>query len=115
MARMMKQVDENGDGAITLEELKKRMGGGARPQGARPQISVKQVIERMDKNGDGKITQDDLPERAAAMFKKMDGDGNGELSNEEIEKMIKARMQGGRRPQGGRGGDQKKRSKRPDA
>ncbi len=44
------------------------------------------MFQRLDKNGDGSLSKDELPERMADGLMRADADGNGSLSKEELEK-----------------------------
>ncbi len=61
-------------------------------------------FERLDADKDGKISLDDIPEQAPDEFKGMlrraDSDGDGEVTREEISKVVRA-MHGDRPGPGG--------------
>lgn len=81
MDRQFERRDVNGDGVITAEELNADEGG----RGGR-------MLERADADEDGRITRAEVRLAAAAMFRRMDANGDGVVSEDE-------------RPQwGGRGG-----------
>ena len=108
--RLLKTSDKDGDGVITTQEFsegfarrgrasrsdrrdgeqnrQRRRAGQNRPDGARGA----QYFKRLDKNGDGKITKDEMPERARARFdgmvKRLDKDGDGALSRQEFARMV---------------------------
>jgi Ca2+-binding EF-hand superfamily protein len=105
---VLKKLDKNGDGKITMDELPRFPMGGGPGGGGFPGPGGGQFLERilaMDRNGDGKITKEELPERMQGMFSQMDENGDGALDKEELKK-VAARM--GRGPGGpgeaGRGG-----------
>lgn len=75
----MAEIDKNGDGTLSPEELT-----AARAKRA------EEMHGRFDSNGDGKLTADELAE--ARMFRRnggdptaLDTDKNGEISNQELE------------------------------
>ena len=95
---LFKKIDANGDGSITLEEMnayQARPGGAG---GGQTGVDVEQRFKQMDKNGDGKITPDEFP--AKEMFQKIDADGDGVITLVEM-KAFFAKQAGG---QGGPGG-----------
>lgn len=119
------QMDQNGDGAITLEEMQagpEAMFAAADTDGdgalsreellaasaARMAQNVDRMLERADGDGDGRLSaaeiaamQDSRREtRMARMFDRLDADGNGSLSAEELEQ---ARTRMDRRGGGERG------------
>lgn len=80
------------------------MGRRAGGEGAPTVARMLATFERMDRNGDGKLTQDELPGPFKGRFDLMDADGNGFVDDEEMkvaaERMVK--MMGGRARRGGR-------------
>ena len=109
----LKSLDQNGDGKLTEDEVRPRMGGrggrGGRGEGpgdtaAPTDDEMVKMLMAFDKNGDGQLTRDELPERLHGLFDRADADKNGVLSAEEIRKAAQAAdppAEGGRR--GGRG------------
>ena len=89
-------VDTNGDGGLSADELIAAANGRAEERAAR-------MIERHDDNGDGILQLDEMPrrgeDRADRMFDHVDANRDGQISAEEFE-AAKERM-GDRR--GGRG------------
>ena len=67
------------------------MGGGRRP------FDFQRMFERLDINGDGEITSDELPQRAQRMMQ-MDRNGDGVLTREELSQGPPGGGPGGRRP-----------------
>lgn len=98
-------LDTDGDGQITRDEMENRAkarftsadtnGDGILDraeldQQARDRASkqVDKMLERMDANGDGALSQDELPKgRAGKMFERADADGSGGISQEEFAEM----------------------------
>lgn len=105
-------LDTNNDGVLDAQEMMPKRGrrGGDRSRGGegergRPGESGGRggegFAERMmenDVDGDGKISLDEAPERMQRFFERLDSDGDGFLSSEEI------MTAGGRGRKGGRGG-----------
>jgi Ca2+-binding EF-hand superfamily protein/mono/diheme cytochrome c family protein len=83
------RFDLNKDGAITLEEYEK-VAGGATPKhsvsstvaNAALRFQIEAMVKAADKNADGKITKEEAGE--AAWFARLDQDGNGTVSAEEL-------------------------------
>ena len=117
------QMDQNGDGAITLEEMQAgpaAMFANADTNGdgnlSRDELiaaatlraagNIDRMLTRADANGDGMLSTDELASmqegrretRMARMFERVDADENGSLSAEELEQ-----ARGG---MGRRGGDE---------
>lgn len=72
-------------------------GGQRRGQGGRRGggMDPAQFFARMDADGDGKISGDEIPERMRDRLKDIDTDGDGAISLEEMQEMIKNRRQAG--------------------
>ncbi|AAV95998.1 EF-hand domain-containing protein [Ruegeria pomeroyi] len=103
------EIDANGDGKITLEEMqghRAAMFSGADTDGdgklsqaemeaqamARAKERVAWMLERHDANKDGALSQDEIPKpgagrKAGRMFDKMDSDGDGAISEQEFSEM----------------------------
>lgn len=107
---LLKRADKNGDGKVTkaeagdapwfakidqnkddvidakeIEQLRKAAGGvGSKPPGAQGgQMDV--MLQRADKNGDGEISREEAGD--APWFDKLDGNSDGVLDTEELEKL----------------------------
>lgn len=96
--------DVNQDGAITLEEYKQVAGGGGTGSpgaGGGMAAQIENMIKQVDKNADGQITKEEAGD--APWFARLDQDGNGIISGEELAMMrrIVAQIAGG--TGGGRG------------
>ena len=85
-----------------------RAGGGRRGRGGDPAA----MFERMDANGDGKLVEDEFPERMRANVKQIDTDKDGAITLEEFQNG--RRQLFSRRGQGRRGPGGNDREGRPD-
>lgn len=102
---MFERMDSDGDGAISREEFEAAApmariralaeqapldrDAFAAEMAADAAARAARMFERMDADGDGLLSAEELaprrPERAAAMFDRMDADGDGVISREEAE------------------------------
>jgi len=101
------EVDSNGDGKITQDEMQARAAarfGAADSDGdgaisrdemmaramARVETRVDRMMDRMDADDDGKISQAEMQQmrgkHMGRMIKRMDTDGDGSLSKDEFGK-----------------------------
>ncbi len=73
----LKEMDTNGDGAVSLDELT-----------AHATTEVKAKFAKIDANGDGAISLDESTAAATAKiekkFAKMDADGDGKVTKDEL-------------------------------
>lgn len=80
-------------------------GDRPRPEGDRPRgegrPDVGGIIERFDTNKDGQLSKEEAPERMRENFSRIDADGNGLVTVEELRSAFAAR-EGGPRPEGAR-------------
>jgi hypothetical protein len=117
-------MDQNGDGAVTLEELQSlpqshfaaadsNGDGGlsaeelAAQMVSRMQSRMAHMIERFDANGDGLLQADEMPMPRGnmpfeRMFEHVDTDGDGQITEAEFD--AAAEKRGGRMGHGGKGG-----------
>lgn len=92
MQRFFEQADANRDKSLTLEELRKghdylRTLAGLNPSPNSPNREAPQadgmLFQALDANRDGSISADELAGAAAAL-KKLDRDGDGQITRREI-------------------------------
>lgn len=94
----LKELDKNGDGELTQEELRPKPreeqeeSKGPKNRSHRPPP----VIAALDENRDGKISEEEL-ESAARSLAKLDKNGDGELTPQELQPPHK-RPDEGRKP-----------------
>ena len=63
-----------------------------------PEETVQFMLKRMDKDGNGEITADEVPERMKNNFGKLDKNGNDVLDKNEIVAMIEVKKaEGGKK------------------
>lgn len=76
------KIDKNGDGQITMDEIRPNFNGG----GAGPNVDdmISRMISQFDKDGDGRISKAEAPERMQEMFDRADVNHDGFLSKEEL-------------------------------
>jgi hypothetical protein len=76
------KMDADGDGRVTAAEMDtahSSAGGGAAPK-----MSSAEKIKTIDTDGDGAITAAEHEKGSRGMFTKMDANGDGNLSAEEM-------------------------------
>lgn len=77
------ETDTNGDGNLSAEEL------AAASERAKEE-RVQKMIERRDTNNDGVLSFDEMKpseDRTAKMFERLDTDGDGSISQAELDEM----------------------------
>ncbi|WP_394195977.1 EF-hand domain-containing protein [Litoreibacter albidus] len=83
-------TDTNGDGALSRDELEAKMKSGKEDRMTR---RLDKMMERMDTDGNGTLSQEEMADaggkRKGKGFSRMDKDGNGEISKAEFEQMGK--------------------------
>ncbi|MCF6227728.1 MAG: serine hydrolase [Planctomycetes bacterium] len=51
---------------------------------------AKEILKKLDKNGDGEISGDEMPKRAKRFIKRYDVNGDGKISGDELNKVAEA-------------------------
>ncbi|MEM9410923.1 MAG: EF-hand domain-containing protein [Planctomycetota bacterium] len=121
MAQRLRNVDKDESGSISMKELsaafqsqfQNQNGFGGMKRGMResgmsgkknrqsqlsPEETVQFMINRMDKDGNGEITADEVPDRMKNNFAKLDKNGNDVLDKNEIVAMIEIKKaEGGKK------------------
>ena len=122
MQQRLKRIDLDQSGTVTLKELsaafqsrsqgQNGMARGMRGRGfgdmknsgkkgsndLTPEETVQFMLKRMDKDGNGEITADEVPERMKNNFGKLDKNGNDVLDKNEIVAMIEVKKaEGGKK------------------
>jgi Ca2+-binding EF-hand superfamily protein len=93
----LRTLDKNGDGQLTMDELRPAFPGRGRGEGreerrdAGPAAGgpddMVQTLMAFDKNKDGKISKDELPERMQGLLDRGDTNHDGFLTPDEIRKL----------------------------
>ena len=96
------EMDADGDGVLSVEEITAMITAEASARAAK---GVERMLERLDENGDGVISQDEMPERDhSRVVDHLDEDDDGAISEEEFETAKEMRKgKGGKRGKGGDG------------
>ena len=97
-ARMWEFFDQNRDGVVTKEEVRKASARQGGRQRRAPNYDW--IFKRLDRNDDDQVDLDDLK----AVIKKADADGDGKISKDEWKAFLTANsshLSGGRAPQVG--------------
>jgi len=78
--RVFDRLDANQDGAVTGDELAVLSSGPAAAMGGG---MLRRMIAQSDANNDGRISREELTAGAERMFRRMDVNGDGVLSDDE--------------------------------
>lgn len=115
-SKALHRLDKNGDGKLTLDEMRPdpramanamgRQGDGEGPMGPQggPALMLRMFKSR-DANDDGKLSGDEIPEPMRDRMERIDQNGDGAISRDEVERateMFRDRIGG---PGAGRGPD----------
>lgn len=99
-ANMFNANDADGNGVLSAEELIQAAINQAKDGMER---RIDRMLERLDQDGDGQLSLEEMagdPERAARMFSRLDRDGDGVISQEEADQMREARAGRGKQGHG---------------
>ncbi len=72
------KADANSDGVLTEDELVERI------MRRKAERRAARMMKRMDYNGDGKVTKDEIESRAKKRFALMDGNDDGKIEKSEM-------------------------------
>jgi Ca2+-binding EF-hand superfamily protein len=101
-SQALKKLDKDGDGKVTRRELLSSREGGGLAGSDRP--APEQLIRRLmagDKNNDGKLSREELPQRLQQGFDRLDANGDGGVSADELKSGLARLREAG----GGRGAE----------
>lgn len=95
LAAHMDRLDADGDGAISMEEMKQ-----AKPDREALRSKMQARMKEIDTNGDGLIQADEAPERLRLHFDKIDANADGAIDDEEMKSFRPRpeRRPGGKKP-----------------
>ena len=79
--RLFGRLDANQDGALTGDELAVLSSG---PAGAMGGGRLRRMIGQSDSSNDGRISREELVTGTERMFNRMDANGDGVLSDDEL-------------------------------
>lgn len=95
------EADTNGDGSLSVEEM---IAARSADVSERMERRITRMLERADANDNGTLEFDEMrpgSDRAAARFERIDTDGSGGISQQEMDAAKEAR--GDRKGKGNRG------------
>lgn len=85
------QMDANQDGSISVAEIDALKGPIAEEMGdfgaSVAVVLIKQILMALDKNGDKLISREEYSTGCEAFFKKLDANGDGQVSKAELAEM----------------------------
>jgi len=84
--KMFERRDRNKDGFIDTADARPMKGkGGKGHKGMKGEQRAERMLKRLDANGDGKVSKEELLQRASETFDRFDTDKNGEVSKAELD------------------------------
>jgi len=96
LGKSFRAIDKNGDGLLTVDELKEAMKKGVSDEDNKQNREVQKILQMADLNGDGVLSYEELlaaavhrkllakEERLWVTFCKLDKNGDGHLSVAEV-------------------------------
>jgi Ca2+-binding EF-hand superfamily protein len=78
------QADADGDGVVTLEEMRAQQATKENPQRSHNDTARARMLLALDPDKDGHLTAEELTKLARDTFARYDKDGNGVLSADEV-------------------------------
>jgi Ca2+-binding EF-hand superfamily protein len=101
-AQRFAEADANGDGQLSAEEL---VAAAEARRVERQAARIDRMIERLDGDGDGLLSPEEIAERRdGALFERLDADDDGVITEDELAEMRPGRWGRGPGPRHG-GGD----------
>jgi hypothetical protein len=94
------RLDTNGDGKLTPKEFAAPRREGSRtkrPAEGRAGQGIQKIFANADANGDGKLSRDEAPAQIGNRFDMIDSDGDGFITLQEIQQVMRGRRGGGGR------------------
>jgi Ca2+-binding EF-hand superfamily protein len=86
------ESDTDGDGVLSAEEL---TAAADAKKADRKEKRLERMIKHLDADGDGKLSAEEMaPKGGSNMIEKLDTDGDGAVSKEELEKGMKGKRKG---------------------
>lgn len=83
--KIFERRDSNKDGAIDTADARPHKGKGKGHHGKGGEDRAERMLKRMDANGDGKVSQDEMLAGATKTFERFDADKNGEVTKAEVD------------------------------
>ena len=123
MQQRFSRMDTNGDGVFDkseqqslIDRFSQRSAGQQKgKQGDSGGRNFEMMVQKMDKNGDGKLTKDELPERLRERFDMLDANGDGNFDKAEQQAAMERMRNRGGKNKKGNGQQRGQKNRNPDA